>query len=295
MRLNLRALDAFRAVLATGSASAAAQRLGVSQPSISRMLAKIQLDLGVDLFSREHGRLVPTAEARLLAEEVDFALSRIERLSTLARNITDLDIGQLHVVTLPSMVDGPLADIIAGFLDRYPNLKLVLDPRDGDSLIERIATKVADCGIGKLPVQHKDIRVEPLITTGTVCVIPLGHPLLAKEWIGPADLKNERLILLGKGRGLRVAIEASFSKARIVPNVRLETHTVASACAFATRGTGIAIVNEMMAKACAGPNVALRPFRPRLIHEYGFLTAAVTPMARTTEAFLQACKAHFSQ
>lgn len=294
MPISLRGLDAFRQVLATGSASAAAERLGVSQPSVSRMLARLEADLGIALFQRSQGRLIPTAEARLLADEVETTLGRIDRLATLARNITDLDIGELHVAALPSLVAGPLADIIAQFMTQHPKVKVVLEPRDGESLIERVAAKVADCAVGRLPVRHPDIAVESLVTCGTVCALPNGHALLAHERLSPRELRRERLIMLGRGRESRRSIEAAFARARVVPDVCLETHTVGSACAFAARGIGIAIVNEMMARAYEGEGVALRPFTPDIIHEYGFLTSSLRPPSRTTDAFRRACRRHFS-
>jgi DNA-binding transcriptional LysR family regulator len=294
MPISLRGLDAFRHVLASGSASAAAERLGVSQPSISRLIARLELDLGITLFQRSNGRLIPTAEALILADEVDSTLGRIDRLALLARNINDLDIGELHVAALPSLVAGPLADIIATFMTQHPKIKVNLEPRDGESLIELVAAKVADCAVTRLPIDHPTILVESLVTCGTVCVLPNGHALLSHERLSPTHLRRERLIMLGRGRESRRAIERAFSKDNVVPEVCLETHTVGSACAFAARGIGIAIVNEMMARACATPDVQLRPFIPNIMHEYGFLTSSLKPPSRTTDAFRRACRRHFS-
>nr|MBP7568005.1 LysR family transcriptional regulator [Burkholderiaceae bacterium] len=68
--LNLRQIEVFRAVMEAGSFTGAAQMLHVSQPAISRLVRHLELRLGVNLFDRLHGKLLPTPEARTLHAEV---------------------------------------------------------------------------------------------------------------------------------------------------------------------------------------------------------------------------------
>ena len=61
--MNFRQLEIFRAVMDTGSATAAARLLGLSQPAVSRQLMQLETEVGLDLFARERGKLIPTAHA----------------------------------------------------------------------------------------------------------------------------------------------------------------------------------------------------------------------------------------
>jgi DNA-binding transcriptional LysR family regulator len=72
--MNLKPFEAFRAVAVTGSTTAAARSLDVSQSAVSRLVAQLEAALGLDLFRRDRGRLVPTAEARELLDPVTEAI-----------------------------------------------------------------------------------------------------------------------------------------------------------------------------------------------------------------------------
>ncbi|MGP1664572.1 MAG: LysR family transcriptional regulator, partial [Rhodanobacter sp.] len=105
---HIKTLEAFREIIQLGSVTAAARHLGLSQPAVSRLLAQFEADLGFKLFHRSKGRLVPTSQALLLFEEVDLALQGIERISVLAGDIRQTNVGQLRVVAPPSFAEGPL-------------------------------------------------------------------------------------------------------------------------------------------------------------------------------------------
>lgn len=81
--ISLRALHSFVEIIRSGSATAAGQRLGMTQPAVSRMIAQLEQRVGFELFYRDRGRLVPTKDALLLAEEVDLALAGLDRVTAL--------------------------------------------------------------------------------------------------------------------------------------------------------------------------------------------------------------------
>lgn len=292
-QLNLRALKSFHEIIQSGSATAAADRLGLSQPGVSRLIAQLERDVGFDLFYREKGRLVPTADGLSLYEEVDLAFSNVERINALVRDIRNHNTGQLKIVASPSFSEGILPDLVAKFLKAYPKVRLHVDSRSVETAKNQVATRAADCGFAKLPLDRPDIRSEKIVNSDTVCVLPRRHPLARMESLSPQQLKDAPLVLLGSGSWNRVQVEDAFKKARVDPLVKIETHTVGSACAFAARGLGIAIVNELMAKSFAKGDLILRPFRPEILHEFVFITSALTPMNRLTKAFLDEARIHF--
>jgi DNA-binding transcriptional LysR family regulator len=292
-QLNLRALKSFHEIIQSGSATAAADRLGLSQPGVSRLIAQLERDVGFDLFYREKGRLVPTADGLSVYEEVDLAFSNIERINALVRDIRNHNTGQLKIVASPSFSEGILSEVVANFLKAYPKVRLHVDSRSVETAKTQVATRAADCGFAKLPLDRPDIRAEKIVSSDTVCVLPRRHPLAKEETLSPQQLKDAPLVLLGSGSWNRVQVEDAFKKARVDPLVKIETHTVGSACAFAAQGLGIAVVNELMAKSFLKDNLVLRPFRPKILHEFVFITSALTPMNRLTKAFLEEARRHF--
>lgn len=292
-QLNLRAIKSFYEIIQAGSATAAAERLGLSQPAVSRLIAQLESDVGFALFYREKGRLVPTKEGLRVFEEASIAFSHIERIDTLIRDIRDNATGQLNIVASPSFSEGVISDVIISFLKRYPDVRLNVDSRDAETAKLLVATRAADCGFAKLPVDRPDLNSEKICVSETVCVLPRKHRLAGAESLSPRELDGEPLVLLGRGRWPRVNIEEAFRKARAHLAVKIETHTVGSACAFAARDAGIAIVNELMARTYLRDNLVIRPFRPRIMHEFAFITSSVAPISRLAQAFLEETRRHF--
>ncbi len=293
--LNLRALKSFHEIIQAGSATAAAERLGLSQPGVSRIIAKLEHDVGFKLFYREKGRLVPTAEGLLVYDEVSLAFSNIERINSLVRDIRNHDTGQLKIVAPPSFSEGPLSDVVVNFLKTYPKVRLNIDSRNAETAKLLVVTRAADCGFAKLPFDRPDISAEKIVSCETICALPRKHRLASEPFLTPALLKDEPLILLGQGRWSRIQVEDAFKKARVYPTVKIETHTVGAACSFAAKGLGIAIVNELMARSFLGKDLVLRPFRPEILHEFVFITSALTPKSRLAQAFLDETKRYFAQ
>lgn len=292
---SLRSLECFRAIMQTGSATAAARQLGLSQPAVSRLLGRLEQGLGFELFHRRKGRLLPTTEARALFREADLALKGLDRVGELARNIRDEDFSELTIVAPPSFAEGLLSRVISEFLAANPKLRISLDSQSVERAREMVALRAVDCGFVKLPAEHPGLECLPLVRAGTACALPARHRLAKRKLIRIGDLQGEPLILLGRGRASRVQVDEAFRAAGVAMNVKVETHTVGAACAFARDGVGIAIVNEMLARQYRDSALQLRRFEPDFVHEYAFMTSSSAPMARLTRRFYDHCKAYFSQ
>tara|TARA_R110002153_G_scaffold25502_1_gene80707 strand:- start:9799 stop:10593 length:795 start_codon:yes stop_codon:yes gene_type:complete len=256
-------------------------------------LALLEENIGFQLFYREKGRLIPTDEALTLIKEVDLTLMSVDRISLLANNIFNSNLGQLRLVAPNSFIAGPLANVVTDFLKQHPNVKISLDTHSPTRAREIVAHRSADCGFIQLPENHPGLICQHLISSNTVCAVSSEHKLAKHKGLTSKDLAGEDLILLGQGRYSRLQIENVFLRDKIPMKVRLETHTVAIACTFAKRNIGIAIVNEMLAKQYANEGLVLIPFSPKIVHEYAFITSAHSPMNRLTEAFYKHCKMYF--
>jgi len=292
--IGLKELRSFRAILHAGSITAAGRELGLSQPAMSRLLAKLEKNVGFPLFHRDRGRLLPTPEALIFLDQVEHALGGIDRVSDLARNISNNKVGQLKLVAPPSFSEGVLPDVVADFLDRFPGVHLSLESRSVETAKAMIATREVDGGFVKRPVGRQDLREEPVAVSECVCLVHSAHPLAKSANLDPRALAGEPLILLGLGQSSRIQIEAAFAEAGVKPNVRIDTHTIASAAALASRKLGIAIVNALLAKPYLREPLVQRRFTPTLIQEYSFCTAANSTPSRLTEAFLALTRARFN-
>ena len=94
MALNLRALALFKEIYWSGSITGGAARMGVSQPSASRMLRHLEQQLGYALFERGDSRIRPTQEAQILIQEVDAIFLRVEQTAAVARRLARAPAGR---------------------------------------------------------------------------------------------------------------------------------------------------------------------------------------------------------
>lgn len=283
--IRLRSMRAFHAVLQHGSVTAAARSLGLTQPAASRLLSQLEQDLGFELFHRDRGRLVPTTDGLILYDEVERALDNVDRVQELARDIADFRVGQLRLVAPPSFLEAILPDVIARFLEAYPRVHLSIDSHGVETAKGMIAARAVDAGFVKLPLNRDDLKTRTVLVSQTACVLPLGHPLAEKTEITPHDLKGIPLVMLGRGQQFRARVEAAFAEVGAVPRIQVETHTVASACALAARGVGVAIVNEDLARAYLRGQTVLRRFTPGIVHEYAFAVSSAVEPSRLADAF----------
>ncbi|PIC00296.1 LysR family transcriptional regulator [Caulobacter sp. X] len=295
MKLNLRSLEAFRETMLSGSATAAAARMGLSQPAVSRLIAQLEQDAGFDLFYREKGRLAPTPEALIVYEEIDLAFGGLERVDTLVRDLASFNTGALKIVAPPSLSEGVLPSILSRFMARFPNVRVSIDSRSTETARTMVANRTADCGFVKLPMDRSDISTVLLSSSETVCVLPETHPLKAHPELTPQLLRGEPLVLLGYGTRTRRQIDDAFRDCGVRPEVKLETHTVGSACAFAAAGLGVAIVNALLATNYLKPGMAVRVFRPQILHDYAFMTSALAPPGRLANALLEQARQYFAE
>jgi len=107
----------------------APRQLGLSQPTVSRLIAQLEREIGFRLFNRVKDRLVATPQAQMLFEEVDIALMGIERVQTLVRDVNEMNTDQLRIVAPPSFAEGPQVPIISEFMKAHPKVGVSLDSR----------------------------------------------------------------------------------------------------------------------------------------------------------------------
>ncbi|CAM3440639.1 LysR family transcriptional regulator [Paracidovorax anthurii] len=274
--MNFKQLEAFLAFMNTGSTIEAAQRLGTSQPAVSRLLSQFEDDLGVPLFLRRKGRLHPTHEAEVLLPDVQ---SMVSGAGSLQRHVNQLRLGgqrrTLLRVHVPSTVaQAVMPGVAEAFLDDHPDVALEVLAGTYESGEVAILGRETDLALVRSPPLNSGLAMVLELATEAVCVMPAGHPLQDLKTVSCADLIDIDLVLLGRQRSLRQQIDQVFRKARMMPQIRAEVHSVEMACRFAAQGLGVSIVNGLFAHLCQDMGIVCRPFRPRIDYCLGMATLA---------------------
>lgn len=287
MRLNLRQIEVFRAIMMTGSISGAARLLSVSQPAISRLLAYTEDGLKLQLFERVRGRVQPTPEARRLFAEVDEVHRGVQRINDLADELRAHGTGSVRVVASPSAGHSMVPEAVAKLRRRFPELKVEFESLTLQEIIARVATARADLGISVLPVDEPTVDVEVIAEGSLNVVMPANHPLARQKSIRARELAAYPLIGFADqtpyGHMVTSALAKSAEPIRITTVVRFTP----DACAMVRSGAGLAVVDEFVLRGQAWPDLVSRPLAPRTVMKAYLLTPRFEPLSRNAAALAQ--------
>jgi DNA-binding transcriptional LysR family regulator len=285
--LNFKQLETFQAIMATGSTTGAAERLGLSQSAVSRLLAQFEEDLGMTLFARQKGRLVPTREAEALLQD---AQSLVDSAQCFRRHSEQLRLAgfkrKLLKVAVPSTLAADLMPTLAQrFMRDHPDVVLEVLTGSYRDTERAILSRDADLGLVRLPTEMQGLQTTPCLETDAVCIMPKGHKLEKLQAVSALDLEEVPLVLLGRQRMVRHEVDMAFRQARVIPHIAVEVHSVGVACNMVAQGLGVSIVNALLAGFCRDLKFSSRPFNPRISYQLGLATLENAPASALSEAF----------
>lgn len=160
--MTITQLTAFLAALEHGSFTAAATELGLTQASVSELVARLERELGVSLFARGSRRLVPTAAALELRPHAAQAISAVHNGIETIDALTSLERGTCTFGVLRNAAYYALADLAETFHHRHPNVRLRLVGINSAHVARSIASGELEAGLLVLPVDEDGLEVRPL-------------------------------------------------------------------------------------------------------------------------------------
>lgn len=285
--MDVRSMDYILAIAEQGSLSTAAHKLGVSQPTLSIFLSRLETDLGTDLFYREKKQLVPTPAGRIYLE----AARRIVQVRDQTyQAIYQMTHEQREVITVgatPLRGSVLMAQVFPLFHRRFPEVKVAI--REGytgelRSLVKRgeVNLSLGSCCESENPDLDYAIFSREEILIG----LPSFHQLAARALthhgypkdlpsLSIAELADTPFVLLAKGNTLREISDALFAQARIAPPVIFETNNNLVLSNMVRRGAGAGLIPRSVMTPDA-QDIVYFSLQPR----YYMNLAAFLPKAR---------------
>lgn len=154
--MNFRHIEVFFAVMACGTVTEAARQLGVSQPSVTTTIKQAEARLGLQLFQREGGRLVPTAEARILFEEAERAHDALAAFRTLASRLRLGEGGHVRIAAVPSLSLELLPDAIARFEELHSGFHYSVTTLNTEEILHELDSRAGTFHLGFSFGGHED-------------------------------------------------------------------------------------------------------------------------------------------
>ncbi|TVO63975.1 LysR substrate-binding domain-containing protein [Denitromonas ohlonensis] len=288
--MNLRQMEAFRAVMLTGSVSEAAKRLFKTQPAVSMMIAGLESEIGFQLFERRKKRLFPTPEANYLYSEVEGIFSRIHDVSETIKDIQNKQHGFLRIGCMPGPSYSFMPDLIADFLDAHPKVQVSMQTRTSEGIKEWTASAQYDLALAEISGPAPSIDQE-LFDLECVCAVPAGHALANEAVLTPQLLDNQPMITLYADHVISHALNSVFEAAGCRLSVRLRTRFFIPALRFVERGLGVCLMDPITVASYSAygrdDKIVFKPFAPAVPFRVGILYPAHTPKSRLTQAFAE--------
>ena len=259
--VSVRQLEAFRAVILTGSVTGAADMLHLTQPTVSKLLAELEYRTGLTLFDRVRQRLVPRPEAQSLFQRVDKTFAALEEVTRDARRLAHGQSGHLRIVAMPAFGLSVLPRAVGAFLRERPDVTVDFNFRASTYVTEWVANRQADVGFATATPVSSGVTLAPFERLQGVCVLPADHRLARQAVIRPTDLDGERFVSFGRESAFRHLIDEVFRAESVARRIVIEVGYAAAACALIANGAGVAIVDPLSAlDAWRAGGIALAPF-----------------------------------
>ncbi len=240
--VQTRRLEAFLAVVEHAGFSRAAERLGVSQPTVSQLVRALERDVGADLLIRARGAVRPTAAGRAL---VPFAAQLLATVEDAAEAIgrADRDARRhLAVAAGEALATHVLPRAVAAIRERLPGLQVTLVVGDELRVVEALRSREVDAALLTDRTDTRDLTTHDYAPGRLVLVAAHGSRLAAAQAATMADLAAETLVVRDAGTVNRREVDAMLARADVRPRSRLVASTLEAVKRFVEAGLGVTIV-----------------------------------------------------
>lgn len=292
--LNLRQIEAFKAVIEQGTVSRAAEVLYVSQPAVSKLLAHLEEDTGLNLFERVRGKLAPTPHGMRLYREIDRIFAGLRQVEQAVDSIYRDEQRHLTVGVLPALSGSFIRRVTMNFLQEHPGVHVSIHTRSSQFVVDWLVTRQLDVGLVGNRVEHPYIDCESLLEHPLICAMAPGHRLAARKIVRVRDLDGEPFIAFSPESQSRQLAESIFNRHGVRMNVVLESVTAPTVCEFVAAGLGVSLIHPLFADGMQD-RLALRRFEPSQGFDFLLCRSQASQNATLVESFIQQARAVAAQ
>lgn len=284
--LTLRQIEVIRAIMVTGTVNGAAQMLNVSAPGISRIMKHAEGLLGMRLFSRQHGRYVPTQEASDIFNQIQDVFRKVEDLQFSIDRVKRGGSTTFSFAAVSSISQYVVPRVIRALRRKHPDLKIKVDVIKIDEATDYILLKKGELAAMSYKLDHASMIFQPLGPNSLVAVVPPGHPLAREKKVSAQQLLQYPLIgfdrtdpygqhiarfFLDQGLDFTLAIQARYA------------HTVIGLVA---EGLGVAVIDTFSVATSHLPEVVRIPVDPPTNFMTYIATNADVPLSTFAESVI---------
>jgi DNA-binding transcriptional LysR family regulator len=243
MNLTFRQLRLFLALADTGSVSAAARALHVTQPTASMQLKEITQSIGMPVYEVVGKRVFLTEAGRELAETARAIAGEWEALRQKFDAMRGLTRGRLRVA-LVNTAQYFMPRLLGGFCQQHPEIDISLQVLNRDGVVARLRDNLDDLYIMSMPPADIELDDDVFMPNPLLLVAAATHPLAKKRQLSLEKLATDRFILRESGSGTRMATEQLFDAHSFRPGLRMELGSNEAIRQAVAAGLGVAVLSR---------------------------------------------------
>ena len=266
MSIRLRQLRAFKAIVENGSVSEAAAALGLTQSTVSKVLAALELEIGFKLFERAGRRLGLSDQGRLFYQQTVNAIDLLEGIQSAAVDIRENVSARFRVAAIgPLLMSSFLPKALARFAREFPEFRFTVETKTRAEIGDWVANQHTDIGFTLLPVQQRQLQSRTVARVRAIAVVPAGHNLSDRPFLNPKDTCDTSLIMP------RSSVRLRHLQAGIDLRPSIETSNAVSTANLVAEGLGIAIIDPFTVTGIPSWKIKALPWEPTTVLDYGMI------------------------
>jgi DNA-binding transcriptional LysR family regulator len=248
--IDLNRLNTFLEAAETLNFSETAQRLHVSQPTVSKYIRDLERDLGVQLFDRNGAGLRLTDTGQSLLPWARKLIQQSNDFSGMVKSFQEDITGDLRIACTTAAGKYILPQLAARFRQRLPGVRISIPACTQEDAFERLLGEEADLGVLSVETAGNGLECQCFFTDHIILIVPAHHPWVARQFVEPADLLDAPLILREPTSGTRRTVLSELAAHDITLddlNVLLEVGSAEAIVASVGAGIGVSFVSRMAA------------------------------------------------
>ena len=256
--MEMHQLRYFAKVAELGNVTRAAEACGVSQPSLSQQVAKLERELGLPLLERLGRGVRLTAAGDVFRVYAVQILALAEQART--RVADDPDAGRLTLAAIPTVAPYFLPGVLTAFAAECPRAAVDVVEETTARIAQLIAAGEVDLAVVASHALGDAVHVEPLFTEELLAALPEAHPLATAPKVALKDLTASPFVLLNEAHCLSGAAMSFCTRHALTPIATARTHQIVTVLELVRLGHGVSLV-PAMAAAGGHPGCVFRPLR----------------------------------
>jgi LysR family transcriptional activator of glutamate synthase operon len=273
-----------------GHLSAAAESIGVPQPTATRWLDSLNRSVGVALTERVGRRVELTPAGQALAAAAGTAHSALAVGVARAFEAGEPGRGQVVFGFLRTLGATRAPELLRGYRAVRPRVRFALVQDAHEELIAKLHAGTIDLAMTSLRDTDANVVAIELFREPYVLVVPAEHRLARRSWIHLRNIRDETFVGLSAGIALRRRVDEMFAAVGVRPRYGFETEEVETVRGLATAGVGIAVLPSRHGGPLAGSIEV--PIAPPHYRKIGLVTSSRRRLEPAAESFYQWAKSH---